>query len=161
MKTNKVYFLILVFVFGAIALMTAGKALAAGDAKLHAEISAANAEWMKHYNAGNTAGVAALYADNAKVMPPNSDTVTGMKGITAAFQGMIDSGAKSIKLTAVEVMGMGDAALEVGTYEVMDKDAKVIDKGKYMVHWKKVGSAWKLHHDIWNTSMPAPTSEMK
>ena len=155
MKTNKIHFLILVIIFGAIAFITVN-AIAAD--KLRSEIEAANAEWTKQYNAGNAAGVTALYTDDAKAMPPNSDFVTGKTGITAVWQGMMDSGAKSGKLTTVEVMGTGDSALEVGMYEVMDKDGKVIDKGKYMVHWKKVGSAWKLHRDIWNSSMPAPTN---
>jgi uncharacterized protein (TIGR02246 family) len=152
MKTNIIHFLILVFVFGAIAFITVN-AIAAD--KLRSEIEAANAEWAKQYNAGNAAGVTALYTDDAKAMPPNSDFATGKAGITAVWQGMMDSGAKSGKLTTVEVMGSGDSAVEVGTYEVMDKDGKTLDKGKYMVHWKKVGSAWKLHRDIWNSSMPA------
>lgn len=147
MKVNKICFLFLGFMLVAL--------IASAADKLHSEISAATAEWVKLYNAGNVAGVAALYADDAKVMPPNSDFVTGSKGISAVFQGMLDSGAKSITLTPIEVMGSGDTATEVGTYEVMDKDGKSIDKGKYMVHWKKVGSAWKLHRDIWNSSMPA------
>ena len=28
--------------------------------------------------------------------------------------------------------------------------------GKYIVVWKRDGGQWKLHRDIWNTSMPAP-----
>jgi uncharacterized protein (TIGR02246 family) len=149
MKNNKLYFLVLVIVFGVLSVN-----VMAAD-KLHSEISAANAEWVKAFNAGNAAGVAACYADDAKLLPPNSDFVTGKQGITAVWQGLMDMGGKSAKLNAIEVMGSGDSATEVGTYEVMDKDGKAIDKGKYMVHWKKVGSAWKLHRDIWNSSMPA------
>jgi ketosteroid isomerase-like protein len=32
----------------------------------------------------------------------------------------------------------------------------VIDTGKYVVVWKRVGGRWKLLRDIWNTSRPAP-----
>ena len=152
MKTSKIHFLILVFAISAITFITVN-AIAAD--KLFSEISAATAEWVKQYNAGNAAGITALYSDDATLMPPNSDFVKGKQGITAVWQGMMDSGAKSGKLTPVEVMGSGDSAIEVGTFEVMDKDGKTVDKGKYMVHWKKVGSTWKLHHDIWNSSMPA------
>ena len=98
MKINHFHCLILVFVFSAIAVN-----VIAAD-KLHSEISAATAEWVKLYNAGNVAGVTELYADDAKVMPPNSDFVTGKQGITAVFQGMLDSGAKAVTLTPVEVM---------------------------------------------------------
>jgi uncharacterized protein (TIGR02246 family) len=154
MKFNKLHFLISVFVFCAIAIN-----VMAAD-KLQSEIAAANAEWMKAFNAGNAAGVAACYADDAKLLPPNSDFVTGKQGITAVWQGLMDMGGKSAKLNAIEVMGSGDSATEVGTYEVMDKDGKAMDKGKYMVHWKKVGSAWKLHRDIWNSSMPGSSTKM-
>jgi uncharacterized protein (TIGR02246 family) len=147
MNINKICFLVLGFMLFTLA--------ASAAEKLHSEISAANAEWVKAYNAGNAAAVAACYADDAKVMPPNSDFVSGKEGITKVWQGLMDMGGKSAKLNAMEVTGSGDMATEVGTYEVMDKDGKLMDKGKYMVHWKKVGSAWKLHRDIWNSSMPA------
>jgi ketosteroid isomerase-like protein len=147
MKASKFHFLVLLFVLCASAIIAADK--------LHSEISAANAEWMKQYNAGNAAGVAELYTDDAKLMPPNREFVMSKKGITAVWQGLMDAGGKSATLNVLEVMGSGDAVTEVGTYEVMDKDGKAIDKGKYMVHWKKVGSAWKIHRDIWNSSMPA------
>ena len=71
---------------------------------------------------------------------------------------MIDSGAKEVKLDTLEVTGMGEKAVEVGSFEIMDAEGKVMDKGKYMVFWKKEGSDWKLHWDIWNTSMPAAGS---
>jgi ketosteroid isomerase-like protein len=35
------------------------------------------------------------------------------------------------------------------------KDGKVADRGKYVVIWKRVGGEWKLHRDIWTTSLPA------
>jgi hypothetical protein len=39
-------------------------------------------------------------------------------------------------------------------------DGKVLDKGKYIVIWKKEDGTWKLHRDIWTTSVPpAPPQE--
>lgn len=153
---KRLCFFVLILVLSAIVTAPGGAVASTQD-----EIAAATAEWVKLYNAANLAGVAALYADDAKLLPPNSDFVSGREQITAVWQGMMDSGAKSCKLSTLEVTGLGDSAVEVGTYEIMDKDGKVMDNGKFMVHWKKVGSTWKLHRDIWNSSMPAPTSEMK
>jgi hypothetical protein len=31
----------------------------------------------------------------------------------------------------------------------------VLDNGKYVVIWKQKGDRWKLHPDIWNSSLPA------
>jgi len=30
-----------------------------------------------------------------------------------------------------------------------------VTDGKYVVIWKRDGGQWKIHRDIWNTSMPA------
>ena len=62
MKTSKIHFLILVFAISAITFVTVN-AIAAD--KLFSEISAATAEWVKQYNAGNAAGITALYSDDA------------------------------------------------------------------------------------------------
>lgn len=153
---KRLYFFVLILVLSAIVMAPGGAIASTQD-----EIKAGTAEWVKQYNAGNAAGVAALYTDDAKLMPPNSDFVTGREAMSATFKGMMDSGAATIKLDPVEVDESGNSAVEVGTYEVMDKDGKAVDKGKYIVQWKKVGTKWKLHRDIWNSSMPAPTSEMK
>jgi len=54
------------------------------------------------------------------------------------------------------VASRGDLAYEVGTYAAMGEGGKPLDSGKYVVVWRRDGEAWKLHRDIWNTSMPAP-----
>jgi ketosteroid isomerase-like protein len=50
----------------------------------------------------------------------------------------------------------GDLAAETGKYDLTGADGTVLDSGKYVVVWKREGGHWKLHRDIWNTSMPAP-----
>jgi ketosteroid isomerase-like protein len=37
----------------------------------------------------------------------------------------------------------------------MDKDGKQIDKGKYIVLWKKEDGKWKLFRDCYNSDLPA------
>jgi hypothetical protein len=49
---------------------------------------------------------------------------------------------------------VGDTAHEVGQYELLDAAGKTLDRGKYVVLWKKEGGRFKLHRDIWTTSMP-------
>jgi hypothetical protein len=34
----------------------------------------------------------------------------------------------------------------------------MIDEGKYVVVWKRVGGQWKLHRDIWTSSVRGPRS---
>jgi hypothetical protein len=61
-----------------------------------------------------------------------------------------------VSLNTMEVEALGNTAIEVGTYTAAGADGKMADKGKYIVIWKRVGNDWKIHRDIFNTSMPAP-----
>jgi uncharacterized protein (TIGR02246 family) len=129
----------------------------AGDAKKG--IEAGNKAFGAAIAAGNAAGVAALYTDDAVAMPPNGEAVTGRPAIEKAFQGMIASGVKEVVLTAKEVEAHGDTATEVGAYSVKDAAGKELDRGKYIVVWKRVQGQWKLHRDIWNSNVPMPPAK--
>ena len=76
------------------------------------------------------------------------------EAILAAY----DAGIKAVSLTTEEAEGHGNTAHEVGKYELRGADGKVLDHGKYVVIWKKEGASWKLHRDIWTTSV-APAKQ--
>jgi len=46
---------------------------------------------------------------------------------------------------------------EEGVFEINLKDGKQIDKGKYVVVWKKEDGKWKLYRDMSNTDLPLST----
>ena len=73
----------------------------------------------------------------------------------AFWKSLFDLGIKKAKLETLEVVGMGDTACEVGKYTLFLEGEQVADSGKYVIIWKMVNGQWKLHRDIWNTSMPA------
>ena len=82
----------------------------------------------------------------------------GSVAIAAFWQGGME-GIKGLELETLEVLGQGDIASEVGRYKMRGPDGQQIDHGKYIVVWKKVGDVWKLHRDIFNTSVaPAAPS---
>jgi ketosteroid isomerase-like protein len=91
-------------------------------------------------------------------MPPNADLVTGKQEIQNAMQGFVDAGINGIILESTEIEGIGNMAFEVGKY-TLSVDENIIDNGKYIVIWKKVGEDWKLHRDIFNSNMPLPAIE--
>jgi ketosteroid isomerase-like protein len=119
-------------------------------------IAAANSDFMNTFNRGDGAGMGGLYTENGQLFPPNSDIVTGQSAISAFWQGAMDMGIKTAKLETVELEGEDDAAFEVGKYTLSGEGDKVIDSGKFIVIWRIEGGKWKLHRDIWNSSMPAP-----
>ena len=119
-------------------------------------IAAADENFMATFSQGDAAGLAAFYTEKGQLLPPNSDFVTGRQAIQAFWQGAMDMGIKSVKLEIVEVEGHGDTAIEVGKYTLQGLGRKPLDTGKYIVIWKQVDRRWKLHRDIFNSSMPAP-----
>lgn len=123
-------------------------------AQLRSEIVTANEKFMDAVSGGDAAGLAGLYTDDGMVMPSNADFIKGKEAIQGFLQGLIDMGIKGINLESSEVEGYGDTAIEVGTYALKDAEGQVLDKGKYIVVWKNVEGEWKLHRDIFNSSMP-------
>ena len=111
-------------------------------------------EWQAAMNAGDVEGIAALYADDARLMPPNLEAATGKDAVREAFGAMIDAGL-SIELNAVEHRSGGDIAYVVGTYKLVNGD-DVMDQGKYIETWhRNADGEWLMNNDIWNSDMPA------
>jgi ketosteroid isomerase-like protein len=117
-------------------------------------IKKANEKFMEAFKK-SAAEVAALYTLEAQLLPPNSEMVKGKEAIQGFWQAVMDMGIKLAKLETVEVYGCGDAAYEIGKFELFAEGDKSVDTGKYIVFWKMEEGAWKLDRDIWNSSLPA------
>jgi uncharacterized protein (TIGR02246 family) len=118
-----------------------------------ATIEKLNDAWTAAFNKGDAAAVAAMYTEDAYVLPPGAEMVKGRTGIEAfwrqAAQQMGDA-----KLTTLDVLPLGrSAAREIGTVTLKTKSQPPQEMvGKYAVVWRKVGGKWKLATDIWNTN---------
>ena len=128
-------------------------AAAPAVAQDRATIEKLNAAWTAAFNKGDAAAVAAMYTEDAYVLPPGAEMVKGRPAIETfwrqAAQQMGDA-----KLTTVDVLPLGnDAAREIGTVSLKTKSQpsqEII--GKYVVVWRKTGADWKLATDIWNSN---------
>lgn len=130
----------------------AGSPASAAD-DVRPAIEAANKKFEAAVARGDGPGTAALYTATGQLLPAQSDFVSGTPAIGQFWQTVFNSGIKGASLTTVEVEGHGNTAHEVGKYELRGADGKVLDHGKYVVIWKKEGPFWKLHRDIWTTSV--------
>ena len=147
--------LLMPFVVIASALVS-GCATMTSQSDVRAAVEAGGRDFSGAIARGDAAAVAATYTATAQVFPPNQDVVTGRAAIQQFFQGLIRAGVKGIPLTTREVEAQGDTAFEVGSYTVMGDGNRQLDAGKYVVVWKREDGKWKLHRDIWNSSMPPP-----
>ena len=102
---------------------------------------------------GDAADIADFYTDDAMLLPTGSDFVLGKQDIEAFWQVALDMGIKHINLDIIELEQHGDTAIEMSRYTLSSADDDVIDQGKGIVIWKFVDGAWKLHRDIWTSSI--------
>ena len=126
--------------------------------EIHSAIGAGVKSFGAAFNRGDAAGMAALYTENGQVLPPNGDFVTGRQAIAGFWQAVMDMGIKEAQIEILEVEAHGDTASEVSKFALLDEGGQVLDRGKYIVIWKQEAGQWKLHRDIFNSSMPAPGS---
>lgn len=119
-------------------------------------IDEATVAFMNFVKKGDSTGIAGLYASDAKVLGANMPAVSGKKEIESAFGQMLATGIGSATLTTVDVWGNESLVAEEGTFTLMDKAGKEVDKGKYIVLWKMEDGKWKLFRDCWNSDMPMP-----
>jgi uncharacterized protein (TIGR02246 family) len=150
-KVTSIIFLTILFSISTIVMATGGQHK--GTTKV--EIINANKVFMAAFNRGDAAAVAGLYTKDASLMPTHSDFVNGKEAIAMVWQSVFNAGIKQAKLETLEVEGVGNTLYEVGKYTLTVKNGDIADTGKYLVIWKKEGSLWKLHRDIFNSSLPA------
>jgi ketosteroid isomerase-like protein len=141
----------------ALVLITTVSSFAQKDMK--ADIMAANQKFMDAFAQGATT-MSTYYSTDAQLLPPNMESVKGGTAIGTFWKGAYDSGVKKAKLATEEATQNGNQVFEVGQYTLYGADDTQLDTGKYVVIWKKEGGQWKLHRDIWNTSM-APSMAAK
>lgn len=120
-----------------------------------------NAAWAEAFATGDGDRVAALYAEDAVVLPSGAPPLRGREEIARFWQGFMDSGAARVQLTTDEAMPAGASTIpERGHLAVFDANGATVGEGKYVVVWTLHGDRWLLTWDIWNEDeRPAAPSE--
>jgi ketosteroid isomerase-like protein len=117
-------------------------------------IHEANERFKQAIRAADSSTMPSLYTSDAKILPPNGDAVGDSDSIAEFWQGFFTLGITEARPVTLEVIPMGEYALEVGEYSVFSEDGALVDRGKTMVLWKNDGGTWKMHRDTWNSSIP-------
>ena len=128
--------------------------VAADKAKLEADASS----WFGFLDKSDTASMANLYAEDARLMPPGVPAITGRPAIKAYFDndfGQMKAAGLAIKngkVTGSDVSG--DMGWISGDYTVVDASGMVVDSGNYMSVHKRTNGQWLYIRDTFNSDRP-------
>ena len=111
--------------------------------------------WLEAYNAGNSDGVANLYAEDAVVLAPGAPAVVGRVAIREFIKSDIEkSKADGLAFKMGEVTGVGvsgDLGWLSGTYLVTDASGATVDGVKFVSVYRRTNGKWQLIRDTWNS----------
>jgi len=115
--------------------------------------------WLQLVKAKDAAGIAALYAEDGAVMPPNGPIGKGRAAIQQTWASMMKTPGFDLTFVPEQIIvsSSGDMALDRGTYKlaVAPHGTAQADTGKYVVVWRKIDGEWKAAADIFNSDLPA------
>jgi len=152
---------LILLVAGLFAVAACGKSVPNTSADESAIQNIQNA-WYKAFNAGNGAGVAALYADDAVLMAPNVPEARGIAAIRDYYSKAAPesqaAGHTAVQGANSDIGMAGDLAWQGYTYTVTDQSGATVETGKSLtVFQRKDGGKWMIIRDTWNSDA-APTS---
>jgi ketosteroid isomerase-like protein len=107
------------------------------------------AAWVAAFNAGDPAALAALYAENARSLPPGGPPVTGRSQIESYWRDDLGDGGVTTALTPVDAVTQGDLVHVEGTYQVKGKDGTELASGQYQQLWERAGGRWQVEREMW------------
>src|SRR5579884_1314167 len=118
-------------------------------------------QWISAVQKKDVNAVAALYTEDAVMLPPNQPAVSGREAIRHFYEDFYRSPGTLLneEFTTTSLELRGDMAIETadfsGDVQLPDK-GKISFKGKNLVVWQKQkNGAWMLFRDAWNSSSAA------
>ncbi|MBT0958616.1 SgcJ/EcaC family oxidoreductase [Alphaproteobacteria bacterium KMM 3653] len=128
----------------ALAVMMALPAAAQDDNPILTQMAALIAA----YNAGDSAGVAAIYADDGAIFAPSAPASVGREAVAAHYGRALEAGVSDMKFQVSEIRSYGQGAVEIGESSVTLNGKQIISR--YMHVWEKKDDDWLLARDIYN-----------
>lgn len=105
---------------------------------------------------------AAVYAEDARLLPPSADLIEGRQAIAAFWRAGLEAGISDVELEPLQVQPYDGVAYEIGRYALwMEPDGEagpVVDRGKYvLVHERQADGSWRRAVEMFNPDAPPTT----
>ncbi|MDH4046097.1 MAG: SgcJ/EcaC family oxidoreductase [Gemmatimonadota bacterium] len=128
---------------------------------VHPIIETQVAKFVAAFNAQQAEGMAAVYAPDAVMMPPDMPGVTGRDAILANLEGMFAQMPPNATMTirVLNVTANGPVAVDRGQWTIsgVGPDGATMEMhGKYLAEWHQIDGEWLMVSDIWNNDAPMP-----
>jgi uncharacterized protein (TIGR02246 family) len=119
------------------------------------EIQAAQDRLAEAVAARDAGRAAALYTEDARLIPQGAAACRDRGAIAAFFAGAFAKGIAGARFMTEEVEGDERQATEIGRYELYavppNGERILATEGRYLVVWRKDGGEWRMHRDMFNT----------
>ncbi len=124
------------------------------------ELGQMNRDFAKALTAKDAVAAAALYDENASILPPNEPAVKGRARIQAYWQGAIDAGILDASVKTIDAGSQGDLGYEIGAFTMRflgPKKDTIVEVGKYMELLKRQPDGkWISTYGMWSSDAPPP-----
>jgi uncharacterized protein (TIGR02246 family) len=121
-------------------------------------VAKTNEAWLAPYKAGDVDRLAALYTEDAVLMPAGREPLQGREAIRNFFaEDFKYFPQRSMKLSSIRVEASGSLLVDSGEYRYdgIDSEGKALHiTGNYNTVMKKVHGEWHTAIEIWNVRTP-------
>ena len=119
-------------------------------------IRAAASAWLQAHQTNDWGAVAAMYTEDAVLMPPNQPEIRGRDDIRTWFEE--NESGNRIELEYVEIDGCGDVAYVRGKYRMtipVEGGEPIVDVGKLLeIRRRSADGSWLVARDMFSSDLP-------
>ena len=125
------------------------------QAELEKQLEEAVWAYEDAFQSGDVERLMALYADDVVSLPPGFPKTEGKADLEASLQAFFDEFTLERDFELVNVQVAGDTATRLGewTQTITSKDGgePILETGRCILGYEKVGTEWMVTWEIWNT----------
>jgi uncharacterized protein (TIGR02246 family) len=123
------------------------------NVRVAAELRSRNQAFSAALAAGDAVGVAALYTDDAQLLPAGGPTAVGRPAVETFWAGAMAAGMTAAELVTTTVTAAGPTAWETGQAHLTltGPDGSAQQVVRYLVVWCHDAGQWRIAADCWNS----------